>query len=404
MKKIIFIMVIIGLAAGGGWWWWQSNKDEEITYQTAPVTRGDLVQSVTATGTINPVLNVQVGSQISGNIQKLMVDYNSVVKAGQVVAQIDPAIYQAVVKQTEGDLANAKAALELAQINATRTEELRKQNVSPQATLDASIAALHQAEAQVMTKEGALAKATTDLKRCTIYSPIDGIVISRLVDVGQTVAASLSAPVIFQIANDLAKMQINTNVAEADIGNIAVDQDVDFTVDAYPYRTFHGKVMQIRNAPITVQNVVTYDTVIAVNNDDLKLKPGMTANVSIVIARREGVLKVSNASFRFRPQDDSSSKNTSAASAPAAGRSKRGERKSQKEDESAPIERTVYLLRGEGAGARPEPVKIKSGISDGIFSEIIEGLKESDPVVIGMTGGQTSSATPPPSSPFSRRF
>ncbi len=399
MKKLIFFILVAGLAGGGGWWWWQSNKDEDIAYQTSVVTRGDLVQSVTATGTLNPVLNVQVGSQISGNIQKLLADFNSEVKAGQIVAQIDPSIYQAVVKQAEGDLASAKAALELAQLNANRTEELRKQNVAPQATLDASIAALHQAEAQVKTKEGLLAKTMTDLNHCTIYSPIDGIVISRLVDVGQTVAASLSAPVIFQIANDLTKMQINTNVAEADIGNIVVDQDVDFTVDAYPHRTFHGKVMQIRNAPITVQNVVTYDTVISVNNADLKLKPGMTANVSVIIAKRENVLKLSNATLRYRPQDAAP-----AAATPAAPRTRGGDHKKPKAEDAARIDRTVYVLRGDGANAKPDPVKIKSGISDGIYTEAIEGLNENDLVIIGTTGGQKTAMPPPPSSPFSRRF
>ena len=399
MKKLIFFIVIAGLAGGGAWWWWQSNKDEDISYQTSAVTRGDLVQNVTATGTLNPVLNVQVGSQISGNIQKLLADFNSEVKAGQIVAQIDPSIYQAVVAQTEGDLANAKAALELAQLNANRTKELRKQNVAPQATLDASVAALHQAEAQVKIKEGSLAKSMTDLNHCTIYSPIDGIVISRLVDVGQTVAASLSAPVIFQIANDLTKMQIYTNVAEADIGNIVVDQDVEFTVDAYPYRTFHGRVKQIRNAPITVQNVVTYDTVIAVNNSDLKLKPGMTANVSIIIAKRENVLRLSNATLRFRPQDAA----PAAAPTPAAPRGK-GDHKGPRGGDVARVERTVYVLRGEGAGAKPDPVKIKGGISDGIYTEVIDGLKENEPVIIGMTNGQKAPAPSPSGNPFSRRF
>lgn len=404
MKKIIFFVIIAALAGGGGWWWWQNNKDEEITYQTSPVTRGDLIQSVTAIGTINPVLNVQVGSQISGNIQKLLADYNSVVKAGQIVAQIDPSIYQAVVKQGEGDLANAMAALELAQINANRTEGLRKQNVSPQATLDASIAALHQAEALVKIKEGSLAKSMTDLNHCTIYSPIDGIVISRLVDVGQTVAASLSAPIIFQIANDLAKMQIDTNVAEADIGNIVEDQDVDFTVDAYPYRTFHGKVRQIRNAPITVQNVVTYDTVIAVNNADLKLKPGMTANVSIIIAKRENVLKLSNSSLRYRPADTAAPVISSEPLTPSRNRTKGGDHKGSEAVESPRMERTIYVLRGTGPDAKPDPVKIKSGISDGIYTEVIEGLKENDPVIIGTTGGQTQTSPTTQRSPFSRRF
>ena len=267
------------------------------------MTRGAITQAVTATGTLNPVVNVQVGSQISGNIQKLFVDFNSPVKAGQVVAQIDPAVFQASVTQAEGDLANARAALELARVTAKRTEELVAKQNSAQSELDQAVAALHQAEAMVTIKEGALQKARVDLDHCTITSPIDGIVISRSVDVGQTVAASLSAPVIFTIANDLAKMQIDANVAEADIGTVEAGQKVDFTVDAFPKRTFHGEVVQVRNAPITVQNVVTYDTVIGVNNSDLKLKPGMTANVSIVGAQRDNALKVSNAALRFRPPD-----------------------------------------------------------------------------------------------------
>src|SRR6266699_2382120 len=273
------------------------------TYQTAKVTRGLITQAVTATGTLNPVLNVQVGSQVSGNISKLFADFNSQVKAGQVVAQIDPALFQATVTQTEGDLANAQAALELAKVNATRTEQLFKQKISSQQDLDQAMANLHQAEANVKIKQGALDKAKADLEHCTITSPIDGVVISRSVDVGQTVAASLQAPVIFQIANDLTKMQIDSNVAEADVGVVQVGQDVDFTVDAFPMRIFHGKVVQVRNAPITVQNVVTYDTLIGVSNPDLKLKPGMTANVSIIVAHKDNVLQIKNAALRYRPPD-----------------------------------------------------------------------------------------------------
>src|SRR2546430_2215142 len=256
-------------------------------YLTATVTRGPITQAVTATGTLNPVVNVQVGSQVSGNIAKLFADFNSEVKAGQTVAQIDPMLFQAAVTQAEGDLASAQAALELAKVNATRTEQLFKQKISSQQDLDQAMANLHQAEANVKIKQGALDKAKADLEHCTITSPIDGIVISRNVDVGQTVAASLQAPIIFQIANDLTKMQIDSNVAEADVGVLEVGQNVDFTVDAFPMRTFHGKVVQVRNAPITVQNVVTYDTVIGVSNPDLKLKPGMTANVSIVVRSEE---------------------------------------------------------------------------------------------------------------------
>ncbi len=269
-------------------------------FQTVAVTRGPITQAVTATGTLNPVQNVQVGSQVSGNIQKLFVDFNSIVKAGQVIAQIDPVVFQANVNQAEGELANAKAGLDLARLNATRTQALVAKQNSAQSDLDQVMAALHQAEANVKIKEGALEKAQADLDHCTITSPIDGIVISRNVDVGQTVAASLQAPVIFTIANDLAKMQIDANVAEADVGGVEVDQHVDFTVDAFPSRTFQGKVVQVRNAPITVQNVVTYDTVIGVSNPELKLKPGMTANVSIVAAHRDDALKIPNSALRFR--------------------------------------------------------------------------------------------------------
>src|SRR3989449_1327546 len=272
-------------------------------YQISIVTRGPITQAVTATGTLNPVVNVQVGSQVSGNIAKLFADFNSQVKAGHVVAQIDPALFQATVTQAEGDLASAQAALELAKLNATRTEELFAKKTSSKADLDQAVANLHQAEANVKIKQGALDKAKADLEHCTITSPIDGVVISRSVDVGQTVAASLQAPVIFQIANDLTKMQIDSNVAEADVGVLEVGQDVDFTVDAFPMRTFHGKVIQVRNAPITVQNVVTYDTVIGVSNPEMKLKPGMTANVSIIVAHKDNVLQIKNAALRYRPAD-----------------------------------------------------------------------------------------------------
>src|ERR1700736_3719405 len=290
------------------------NGSGDTSYQTATITRGPITQAVTATGTLNPVVNVQVGSQVSGNIQKLFADFNSQVKANQLVAQIDPALFQSAVTQAEGDLASAQAALELAKLNATRTQSLFTQKNSSQQDLDTAMANLHQAEANVKIKQGALDKTKADLDHCRITSPIDVVVISRNVDVGQTVAASLQAPVIFQIANDLTKMQIDSNVAEADVGVVSIDQNVDFTVDAFPTRTFHGKVVQVRNAPITVQNVVTYDTVIGVDNKDLKLKPGMTANVSIVIAHKDNVLQLKNAALRFRPPD------ASAATAPSQPR------------------------------------------------------------------------------------
>ncbi len=378
----------------------QFRNNGTADYQTATVTRGPITQAVTATGTLNPVVNVQVGSQVSGNISKLFVDFNSQVKAGQIVAQIDPALFQATVTQAEGDVASAQSALELAKLNAKRTEDLFARKTSSQADLDQATANLHQAEANVKIKQGALDKAKADLEHCTITSPIDGVVISRSVDVGQTVAASLQAPVIFQIANDLTKMQIDSNVAEADVGMVQVGQDVDFTVDAFPTQTFHGKVVQVRNAPITVQNVVTYDTVIGVSNPDLKLKPGMTANVSIISARKDDVLQIKNAALRYRPAEAGSTSSLNPASKggsrpPGAMRQGTGSR------ERRTSERTVYLL----SGSKPTPVQIKTGISDGVVTEVIEGLKEGDRVVTAEMTAQSHASTP--ANPFSggrRRF
>jgi HlyD family secretion protein len=375
----------------------QCRNGGAANYQTATITRGPITQAVTATGTLNPVVNVQVGSQVSGNIAKLFVDFNSEVKAGQVVAQIDPVLFQATVTQAEGDLANAQAALELAKVNATRMQELFTRKTSSQADLDQAMANLHQAEANVKIKQGALDRARADLEHCTITSPIDGVVISRSVDVGQTVAASLQAPVIFAIANDLTKMQIDANVAEADVGVVKVDQNVDFTVDAFPMETFHGKVVQVRNAPITVQNVVTYDTVIGVSNPDLKLKPGMTANVSIIVAHKDDVLQIKNAALRFRPPDatpvETRRMGTSRTGRPGGGRGV--------PHESA--ERTVYVL--PPGTSRPQPSRIKTGISDGIGTEVVEGLKEGDRVATAELAS-TAAAPSPPANPFGgpRRF
>ena len=372
------------------------TSGSNATFQTAAVSRGPITQAVTATGTLNPVQNVQVGSQVSGNIQKLFADFNSTVKAGQVIAQIDPVVFQANVNQAEGDLANAQAALELARLNEARTQALVAKQNSTQSDLDQATATLHQAEANVKIKQGALEKAKADLDHCTITSPIDGIVISRNVDVGQTVAASLQAPVIFTIANDLAKMQIDANVAEADVGGVAIDQDVDFTVDAFPTRTFQGKVVQVRNAPITVQNVVTYDTVIGVSNPEQKLKPGMTANVSIVSAHTDNALKIPNSAFRFRMPDQTPS------AAPKRDQSSGGRQPGGNRAERR-AERSVYILAA--GAAKPASVTIKTGISDGVATEVLEGLKEGDRVVTGMT--ESGAASTPATNPFGgglRRF
>ena len=363
-------------------------------YQTAVVSRGAITQAVTATGTLNPVVNVQVGSQVSGNIQKLFADFNSPVKEGEVIAQIDPVVFQANVNQAEGELANARAALDLARLNATRIQSLVAKQNSAQSELDQATAALRQAEANVKIKEGSLEKAQADLDHCTIKSPIDGIVISRNVELGQTVAASLQAPVIFTIANDLSKMQINASVAEADIGGVAVDQDVEFTVDAFPSQTFRGKVVQVRNAPVTVQNVVTYDTVIGVSNPEQKLKPGMTANVSIVSAHRDDALKIPNGARRFRLPDQRATPAPRGSPGPGRGRQGGGGAGGRGGGERAErrVERTVYVLPANGS--RPVASTIKTGISDGIATEVVEGLKEGDRVVTGSSQAGTAPARP----------
>jgi len=376
--KLISIIVVAALAAGGGWWYWNQTHGGPVKYETSTVTRGDITQAVTATGQLNPVLNITVGSQISGNILKLYADYNSLVKANEVVAELDPAPYTAAVHMAQANVANAQAALELAQLTQKRKEALVAEHAAAQADLDAATASLHQAQANLQIQQASLESAQVNLDHCTISSPIDGIVISRSVDVGQTVAASLNAPVLFTIANDLSKMQIDASVAEADVGELENGQKVNFTVDAYPTRTFHGIVEQVRNSPVTVQNVVTYDTVISVNNADQKLKPGMTANVSVVIAERKGVVCVPNGALRFRPPDAAKNAGEGTPS-PGASPAPRG-----KHDGS----RTLYLLP---AGATtPEPAQAHLGISDGVNTEVLDGLKEGDVVVESILSGGDS--------------
>lgn len=408
-KWLIIVVALIALSALG-LWFFKFRGDSAPEYQTADVSRGDLMQLVTATGQLNPVTNVQVGSQISGIISHLYADWNSEVTNGQVVALIDPATYRANVLQVQSDLASTRAALELSQVNARRAKELFDGRLIPQSDYDAAIANLHQAEATVQNKQAALTNAQVNLDRCTISSPVDGIVISRSIDVGQTVAASLSAPTLFVIANDLSKMQIDANVAEADVGGVAVDQNVDFTVDAFPNRTFHGQVVQVRNSPITVQNVVTYDTVIGVNNADLKLKPGMTANVSIIVAERDDTLRIPNAALRYHPPDAATSTTASARVASAGTRpgGSSGQRpggggaSSTRPRGERRLVRNVYVLKGN----KPTPVPIKIGITDGIFTEITDGLKENDKVITSANVRQASGTTPAPGSPFGgmRRF
>ncbi len=345
-RYLILTVIFIVILLAGVYFFYPTilQKNTNQKFRTVKVDRGEISSIITATGTINPVTTVLVGSQVSGTIKALHADFNSRVKEDQVIAQIDPAIFDAQVEQGRANLQNAQANLlnaqanlknaqanlskaEISVVDAKRTlernKELIEKKVIAQATLDTAQTnydtAIAQREvakaqlesarsqvesnkAQVEQARAGLKVADTNLRYTTIRSPVNGVVISRNVDVGQTVAASLQAPTLFTIAKDLTQMQVDTNVSEADIGRIAKGQDATFTVDAYPDKTFRGKVFEIRNAPITIQNVVTYDVVIQVDNTDLKLKPGMTANVSVMIEHREGVLKIPNAALRFRPE------------------------------------------------------------------------------------------------------
>src|SRR3954463_15903937 len=275
VKWLIILLVLAGVGAGA-YFYFDKSKGAEPQYQTAPVAKGDITQLVTANGQLNPVVNVQVGSQVSGRIMNMYVDYNSQVKSNQVIAEIDPSTFKVAVQRTEAQLANSKANLALAKVQAERARSLYTNNLIAASDHDIAEAQLQQAQAQVMQDEAAVQSSQVDLSRCTIYAPVDGVVISRNVDVGQTVAASFNTPTLFLIAGDLTKMHIDALVSEADIGGVHVDQDVNFNVDAYPYRTFHGKVKQIRYGAVTNQNVVNYDCVVAVENEDSKLLPGMT--------------------------------------------------------------------------------------------------------------------------------
>lgn len=365
----IIIVVLLLIAAGGGWYYWSKRNDDAPDYYTTKVTRGNLEQKVTATGVIQPVLDVLVSSQISGYISSLSADFNSKVKKGDLLCNLLPTNYQASVKSAEGDLANAKANYDLQKANLDRNKELLDKKLIAQSDYDQASALFEQASAQVQIKTAALEMARTNLSYTEIRSPIDGIVIKRAVDIGNSVSASLNSPTLFEIANDLTKMQIDASVAEADIGNVAEDQDVTFTVDAYPNRSFRGKVFQIRNSPETQQNVVIYDVMISVDNGDLKLKPGMTANAMITVARRTGVLLLSNSGLRFRmpenlappPPPPPAPETAKTGEKPAADAAAEPAAPAKKlsQDEQRQALREIFQEAGFQRGTPPTPEMIK---------------------------------------------
>ncbi len=387
-KKIVIISLIAIVIIAAGLFFYLKGNGKNTAYKTEKISRGAIKSSVTATGTVNAVTTVSVGTQVSGTIKKLLVDYNSPVKKGQLLAQIDPSTFQAQVDQAIANLWSAKANMEkaaVATIDAQRTfqrnKELFAQNFIARSDLDTAETNAQSAEAQqkvnqaqVAQAQAALKIAETNLQYTNILSPVDGTVISRSVDIGQTVAASFQTPTLFSIAQDLTKMQIDTNVDEADIGKVKVGQEVSFNVDAYPDTIFTGKVAVVRNAPITVSNVVTYDVVIQVENPQLKLKPGMTANVSITIETRPDVLRIPNAALRFKPAE-------------VKGKSEKTQDKQRMKGTK------VWILEND----KPKPVKVTIGLSDGNYTEINAGeLKEGQEIITDSLNKKDNSSSGAP--------
>ena len=410
-SKTFWIVVCVVVVVGAfGWWRYrQAQATGQVRYDTSQVERGRIVAKVTASGTLSAIVTVQVGSQVSGRIAALYADWNSQVKKGELVAKIDPQLFQATVLQAranlvaaQGNLAKAKAQAIDAERQLNRSRALAERKLIAQADLDTAQATSDAAKATVDAAAGTVEQARAQLNSAEvnlaytdIISPTDGTVIARNVDVGQTVAASLQAPTLFLIAEDLRKMQVDTSVAEADIGKLQTGMKATFTVDAYPNERFVGTVRQVRNNPQTVQNVVTYDAVIDVGNPDLKLKPGMTANCTFIWAERDDALRVPNAAMRFRPSSEllarlnpgaaggRPARGNGAEAAQAAG----GQRRLGAAVAAATDRKTVWVLR-EG---KPQPVVIKTGVSDGSLTEVVEGdLHEGDLVITDMSTGAGS--------------
>jgi len=359
-----------------------SCKGDAPSYRTEPVSRGDIQQAVTATGTVNAVTTVLVGTQVSGTIKNLYVDFNSRVTKGQLIALIDPEMLEAQAAQARANVGKADAAFLDADRTLKRNRELFTKNLIPRSDLDTAETNYESAKATLAQAKAALTVSETNLRYTRILSPVDGVVISRNVDIGQTVAASFQTPTLFTIAQDLTKMQIDTNIAESDIGVVKVGQSVEFTVDAYPDTTFKGTVWQKRQAPITVQNVVTYDVVIKVDNRDLKLMPGMTANVSIIITTVRDALRITNAAMRFRFSERPAGAGAGAGTKAGAG---------------APEKKGPSIWVFENG--KPKRVGITPGISDGNYTEVVSGdLKEGQAVIVESLK-KNSTRTQAPSGP-----
>jgi HlyD family secretion protein len=433
---------IIGGAAvvvvGGGAWALLRPKKDAVKWRMAPVARGPLQQRISATGTLSALVQVTVGSQVSGTIAALYVDYNSEVRKGQPIAQIDPTLLQATLSDAQAGLERANTSLEDAKRQLARTQRLAKEKLVSDQDLDARQVAFETAQANVQTAKAALERARTNLGYATITAPVSGVVVSRNVDVGQTVAASFNTPTLFLIAQDLTKMKLEASIDEADIGQVKSGQQGYFTVDSYPDTQFKGTVSQVRLEPITQQNVVTYKVVMEVDNEDLKLRPGMTANVAIQTQSRDSVLKVPSAALRFNPMaflpaDPKSAKGDKGEKADKAdkgGDAKSGERGGQGRGANAagggrpggqggaqgfPGAGRMGAMAGAPASlpvkgmvtrrddriwvlenGKPKSIAVRVGITDGQFTEISgEGLQEGMQVLVGVEETKRASGPAP---------
>lgn len=417
VRRVAPWVVLVGIAAVG--WTLYSRRGSESAekkYRTDMVSRGSIAETVSATGTISAVTTVQVGSQVSGIVSRLYADFNSRVRRGDLIAELDPTPFQAALDQRRADLTRAEVQMRAAEIDFRRQQRLLDEQLSSQADFDSARAAYDAARAQVDQSAAALRQAETNLRYTKIASPIDGVVVDRQYDIGQTVAASFQAPTLFTIAQDLTKMQVQADVDQADIGKIRVGQKARFTVDAYPDQDFEAEISQVRLNATVNQNVITYPVILTVPNPEEKLRPQMTANVTIYVSTADDVLRVPNAALRFRPIDTEpggtiAASRASAAngarpggsdSRPATGRREGPERALAKAVEGKGVAGMGALLEAAGAGAKPSrrpqtvytlgaadellPVSVRTGITDGRFTAISESdLKEGDVIVVGLS-------------------
>lgn len=372
--KWILILFLIGILGFSYWIFRSGKKNGAVQYKFEKVERGEVTSTVTATGSLSALTTVSVGSQVSGIIAHLYADFNSIVRRGQLLAELDPTTFQAQVDQRKADLERARVEEENARIAFERSKKLFQNELLSESEYDSASAALHSSQASVKQAEAAMRQAVTNLSYTRIVSPIDGVVVDRQYDIGQTVAASFQAPTLFTIAQDLTRMQVATNIDEADIGRVQSGSEAQFTVDAFPDRVFKGAISQIRLSPQIVQNVVTYPVLIDVKNDDLSLKPGMTANVTIPIEVLPDVLKVPNSALRFKP---SPSEVAETGRKPDAATIKRGS--------------VVYMMQ---PGGKLKPVEVQTSITDGNFTAIVsDGLKVGDSIVTGLATARAMDST-----------